>query len=239
MNKFCTKLVCMALFGALCVMGLNAQELLQKGASKPLVEQIGGPLFASPNPEVSFSKPGECEPHGYPKDDAVLKYITGDPTVALGIASPTGTRYTSGCINFAQAQMYNYVGGTIHQINVGVAPLASMPTLVSYKIWIKTALDGPIVYQQSVTPTLDATYHWETYSLTTPYTITNAPLVIGFTAEFSGTSAFYPLACTNVPADTYKPGGFNYINAATSPTDHEAALPGCNIRQPAIWLLKH
>ncbi|MDR0206783.1 MAG: DUF2436 domain-containing protein [Bacteroidales bacterium] len=172
------------------------------------------------NQEPTFTQPGVCEPQGPIDADYTLKYITGDPTVALGTANASSSvRYTSGCIYFTQAQMYNYVGASLHQINAAVAPLTSMSGMQSYKIWIKTAMDGPVVYEQTVTPVLNTTYHWENYTLTTPYIITNAPLVVGFTATFLS-NTFYPLACTNIPADTYKEGGFNYINASLNSNAH-------------------
>ncbi|MDR2971094.1 MAG: DUF2436 domain-containing protein [Bacteroidales bacterium] len=175
------------------------------------------------NQDVTVTEPGKCDPHEpYAKDDFVLKYITGNPANALGNANVSGTRYYSGCMSFTQAQISNYVGATLHQINIGVGLAANMTGLTEFKIWIKTALDGPVVYQQTVTPAFTAAYHWENFPLTTNYTITDAPLVIGYTAAFTSAAVvnWYPLACSITPADTYKEGGFNYL-IALNPTQHE------------------
>jgi len=184
------------------------------------------------NQEPSAAGTGKCEPREETRADYTLKYITGNPTNALGTSAYTGTRYTSGCIHFTQQQMYNYVGATLHQINVGVAQQSSMNNITDYKIWIKTAMDGPIVYEQTITNTqlnLPASgYAWRNFTLTTPYTITNSALVIGFTATVTSTASanFYPLAMSEAANDTYKPGGFNFINVSTDPNAHKAG---------AIW----
>jgi len=174
--------------------------------------------------EPTCLKPGKCEPREETRADYTLKYITGDPATAYGNASVSGTRYYSGCIYFSQAQMFNYVGATLHQINTGFGTAANNGAMTAYKIWIKTSLDGPIVYEQTVTPpTFTTSYQWKQFPLTTPYTITNSALVIGWTATFVSATAvnMYPMACSTNPPDSYKPGGFNYI-IATTPNAHGA-----------------
>jgi len=178
--------------------------------------------IVSQNQDVTSCELGNFIPQPAPKATYVLKYINGNPGTAIGQKTQTGTRYYSGCINFTQGQMHNYVGGTLNQIEIALGTTANMTGLTGCRIWIKTALDGPIVYQQDVTFTPTSAYHFETYTLTTPYPITDAPLVIGYTVGFTTTATvdWYPLAVSLGTTDPYVLGGMNYT-VSTS-----ATLPG-------------
>jgi len=156
------------------------------------------------------------------KADYILRYINGNATAALG-NDLNGTRYISGCIDFTAAQMSNYIGGTLHQVNVSFPAATSMVGLNDIKIWIKGALDGAILYEQNL-PISSLIYNgWNNVTLTTPYTLPAGSLVIGYTVTLTSATTvnMRPLHCSNVPADTYKPGGFNYI-ITTIPTAHTA-----------------
>ena len=185
------------------------------------MSNVNAQLFVHQD-QATLLKVEPAAEHIVPKADYVIKYIAANPAGALG-NDYTGTRYISGCIDFTAAQMYNYIGGTLYQISVAIPASTSVVGMTQYKIWIKKALDGPVVYEQIVTPTLTATGHYEDYTLTTPYPITAGPLVIGFTSTHvnSGTTtvSMRPLYCSTT-GDTYKPGGFNYILGTTA-TQHE------------------
>ena len=104
--------------------------------------------------------------------------------------------FQSACILFTAPQMLNYVGGTLHTIETRVSPATSIADLTSYSVWIKNALDGAIVYEQDI-PIADLQLGTRNnFVLTTPYTITNAPLVLGFTAGFTvpTTASRFPLS---------------------------------------------
>jgi len=172
---------------ALCVWGLHAQELLKKGASAPLVEQLGGSVFAPPNQDVTLGKE-EVLPEQTAKADYALRYYaTGASIVGLGANVGVGTFYSHGCISFTSAQMYNYAGGTLNQISF-YFPTASVNAGLntnSGTVWIKNALDGAVVYSQPCTITPDA---WNDVVLTTPYPLTTSSLVIGFSVSHTTTS---------------------------------------------------
>ena len=155
------------------------------------------------------------------RGEAILKYINANPTSVLG-NSLTGTYYISGCIDFTSAQMANYVGSTLYQISIAVPSTTYMGGLTGYKIWIKGSLSGPVLYEETVNPTVDGTGHWEDFTLGTPQTIMEGSFVIGFTAAFTNSAAtnLRPLYISVLADDPYQAGGCNYI-LGTTPTAHE------------------
>jgi len=197
MKKFILLLAIVASFSF-----LSAQKLVSQN------QGVTSELSAAPFDESSASRA-----------EAILKYINANPSSVVG-NSYDGTRYISGCIDFTASQMTNYVGGNIYKISIAVPSTTYMMGLTSYKIWIKNSLNGTIAYEQTVTPVINASGHWEDYTLTTPYTITAGPLVVGFTASFTNATAqnLRPLYASPV-ADPYQQGGFNYI-LSTSATAH-------------------
>ena len=141
--------------------------------------------------------------------DLQLGYATGIHAADYGYS--TASTYLSGCISFTEAQVLNYVGGSLHTIEVYVPMAGSMANLTSYRVWIKTAIDGPVVYEETVTPSAGSGFKF--FELETPYTITAAPLVIGYTAGFSVTTGGrYPFSVETVNAP-YPAGAYNVMQS--------------------------
>jgi hypothetical protein len=157
--------------------------------------------------------------------DYTLKYYAGTTFAGLGNAGfGVGTFYSHGCISFTSAQMYNYAGGTLSQINFYFPAASQNLSLVpsSGKVWIKNSLSGAILYEQSCTVTPGA---WNNVPLTTTYPLTTNGLVIGFSVTHTTTSGtaneIRPMPLTTT-GDSYKTGGVNYIIGATVPNTNGA-----------------
>ena len=208
MAKFITKTICMALMVALCAGSLHAQGLLKKDASAGLVEtgfssvtlQLGGSDSHETTLEATetMTRP---ESRGV---DLELSYSSGTVNSFYGFNLDVGVHYISGCISFTAGQMSNYAGGTLHSIEVAMPGAYYVgDDLTSFRIWIKHTLDGPVVYEETVTPTLA---QFNLFELAVPYDITDTPLVIGLTAGFnlSAPGALYPLAYE----EAWQPGAF-------------------------------
>ena len=169
--------------------------------------------------------------------DCTLGYVNGTGTYynSYGYNGlPVGTTYLSGCISFTQPQMANYVGATLHTIRYYGGSSSSNANMTSFKVWIKNALDGAVVYTQDIPVTSIQFLAQNLFVLTTPYTITNAPLVIGYTAgynltasggrfPFSVENAFppYPTGCYNV---MQSPNATGHGTGAVWGTSTERAL---------------
>jgi len=172
------------------------------------------------------------------KDEFELGYC-GDMNNLFGYNLPAGNSYVSGCIYFTAGQMSNYAGGTLHTIETYVFGLmngsnACMQNYTDYTIWIKNALNGPIVYQQSVTPNLAA---YNNFVLTTPYALTGEALVIGYTISFNLPAAAPRLPLSGSILDApYPPQAYNALGT-TSATGHGAgaSFTGNLERALCIW----
>ncbi|MCL2027506.1 MAG: DUF2436 domain-containing protein [Bacteroidales bacterium] len=153
--------------------------------------------------------------------DLELTYLGGDLAIVIGNTLTNPSVHISGAINFTAGQMTSYVGGTLHTIAIPLPQASFMQGWSSAKVWIKGSLGGAIIHEQAFTPTLS---DWNLVTLTTPHVITAGEFVIGFTVSFSnpGGASFNmrPLWGSD-ETDPYKPGGFNYIMAASA-TAHES-----------------
>ena len=166
-----------------------------------------------------------------------LGYAAGTVNTYTGFSSPAGVpTYMSGCINFTAGQMYNYVGGTLHTIEVCIPPLMSgttplMTNLTSFTIWIKNELNGAVVYEETVTSAVvpGAAANFQLFALGTPYTITSAPLVIGYTAGFTSTATGnrYPLAVETANAP-YPESAFHSLSSTNANGHGAGATWGVN-----------
>ena len=161
--------------------------------------------------------------HTPTKADVVeLAYTTGTVGKISGFSLPVGTTYVSGCISFTKEYLNNLhvVGGVINALEIAVPNTTEqyMPNLTSYRIWIKTALNGAVLYEETVEPSPGNS--WKHFDLATPYTITDEPLVVGYTAGFTLTTAGnrYPLWYEE---GNYQPGAFNRMTSS-NPNGHGA-----------------
>jgi len=146
------------------------------------------------------------------KNDIELKYIKGQVGTYLGNTGLSGSFYCSGCISFTSEQMENYVGGTLSSIKIYIPSASRLPNLnVNFsRVWIKGALDGSVIYEQTFIPTLDS---WNTITLTTPHAITEGAFAFGYTllVEQLAAQEVRPWAMSRNTDDAYQPGGVNYI----------------------------
>jgi len=200
-------------------------------------------VFQNQNLEIKAEKP-IAKPHL--RAELELGYTDGAGSgtyPGYNIAAST-TAYISACISFTAAQMSSYVGGTLHTIEVFVPPLVHpggtnlMGNLVGYKIWIKNTLDGAIIQEKDVTSSV-VLEDFNLFTLTTPYTITNAPLVIGITASFTNsttaTFARYPVMA-ETQFEPYPTQAYNMMSS-TSATAHGAgaSFTANNTRAILLW----
>ena len=170
--------------------------------------------------------------------DFELSYSGGAVNSFGGYNHAAGTSYVSACISFTAGQMANYVGTTLTAIETFIPQLTQAPNnfmagWTAYRIWIKTALNGAIVYEQDVTSnvTLD---DWNVFTLNTPYTITG-PLVIGYTVTFNLASAGsrFAMPFENVGAP-YCSGSFYAMYSTTNANAHgTGAVFGLNTGRAA------
>jgi hypothetical protein len=206
MVKFITKTICMTLISALCVVGLNAQELLPKKDAS---------LVASLSQDDATAVKTGLLPLNPTRADILLTYLNGDLAYVIGNNTFTvgTTYYMSACINFTAGQMTNYVGGTLHTISVAIPQETWIPGWTSCKVWVKGALNGAVVYEQEFTPELG---DFTDVVLTTPQVLTAGAYVIGYTITITATSdTMRPFWCSDGADDPYQPGGFNYKMSTT------------------------
>ena len=169
-----------------------------------------------------------------------LGYCDGYANTNYGTNIPVGAQYLSGCVNFTAEYMSNYVGMTLHSIETGISTTSYLAGMTSYRIWIKTALNGAVVYEEDVTSQVvpGAAITWKNFTLATPYTITNTPLVIGYTIGYNLTTAAarYPMP-TEVDYAPYPRGAYGFL-LSTNINGHGAgaafAAP-VNDRALHIW----
>ena len=191
MVKFITKTVCIALIGMLCVGSVNAQRTVLK--------QNGYPVMNS----VSLTKPAKIN-LPLTKDYTEISYATGmfpEGGSLAGWNFNPGMCYGNGCIHFTHAQLaaFGVVGGALEEMDICLLDILDgsnpcMQDWTSVKIWIKTSLAGAVVYDQDVTSQVTVG-DWNYFELTTPYTITEDDLVLGYTIAYNMPAAAvrYPI----------------------------------------------
>ena len=154
----------------------------------------------------------DLPPNPSSKDTYELTYCDGSIGSYLGNASATGTSYCSACINFTATQMSPYIGTNLLSMKLFVPSESRLPNFnASFsRIWIKSTLNGAVLYEQTFTPTLDA---WNEITLTTPYPITAGSFVMGYTllCENLAAQEIRALAMSAVATNPYQPGGLNYV----------------------------
>ena len=158
------------------------------------------------------------------KDMQELTYCDGTIGTYLGNAAVTGTFYCSGCISFNAMQMQPYIGVNLLSIKFYVPSEARLTNLnASFsRVWIKSTLNGAVLYEQTFPPTLDA---WNEITLTTPHTITAGTFVIGYTllCENLADQPLRPWTMSNVTTNPYQPGGLNYVRNTNANNYKEGA----------------
>ena len=219
MVKFITKSVCMALVAVLCVGSLNAQMVSSRLGATPQ-DHVKSP----PRPPAT-------------KDILELGYCDGNLSPLNG-NYVNGTVYISGCISFTAGQMANYVGGDLFAIEVGVPPLEGsqpfMTDLISFRVWVKTALNGAVVLEDDIPLTDLILGDFNLFTLSSPWTIAEEPLVFGFTAGFTTTEQLpkFPLWCENEAAP-YPTGAFMRL-ASTNVNGHGAGASWSSSTEEAL-----
>jgi len=172
--------------------------------------------FAFQNQDVSVEAKESITRSGT-RAELELGYCDGTINTFYGTAVTTS--YISGCISFTAEYISNFVGMQLHTIEAAIPPQMSGTTplitgMTSYKVWVKTSLNGAVAYEEDVTaqvnPGAAATFNM--FELATPYTVTAGPLYIGVTIGFNlGTSASrYPLPTETANAP-YPAGAYNFI----------------------------
>ncbi|MCL2028403.1 MAG: hypothetical protein FWG79_07965, partial [Bacteroidales bacterium] len=119
---------------------------------------------------------------GYPTSS------TTSPVVGSYTTETAGAQqyYLSACVSFTAEQMAPYVGCELLSLrtNRNSSYITGLHTISPITIWVKATLDGPILHETTLGTVGNATT-WTTHTFTTPYIITEGPLIIGYSIRIN------------------------------------------------------